>query len=389
MILPPVLRMANLKVLMMGGRRCGKTSALASLFDQMIHGKTNEVLTVCDKTILSSKEGEKQDSLTNKRLELEHFIAKGGNNTFLVDKSPTNSFWDYTLQLQIPGTTKRMDIVFRDSAGEFFDAGGIHHNEVVEFVKDCDVFVVVIDTPYLMAGNKVEAEAANVIDSIHTFLMQIDNQNGRKAKQVIFVPIKCERWVKDGKIDEVISTIENYYSATIQDLKASNKTEISIIPIQTAGDILFADLREPYILFNTITNKQTRCSKISDRLVTLNDGKNHKVADTEILNEDPEGIFIVGGAQTGITRRAAWFNLPNDHKAQYSPYNCEQLPLHIIRFMFNKKKSEAPTGLIAWLANFLFGTITAKDMQDAIDKLSQENLIKDSGEGIKIIKKCF
>ncbi len=381
--------MANLKVLMMGGRRCGKTSALASLFDQMIHGKTNEVLTVCDKTVLEYKEGEQQDSLANKRLKLEHFILNGGNNTFLVDEGPTRHFWDYTLQLQIPGTNKRMDILFRDSAGEFFDAGGVHHNEVVDFVKDCDVFVVVVDTPYLMSGNKIEAEAANVIDSIHTFLMQIDNDKGRKAKQVIFVPIKCEKWVKDGKINEVVNAIETSYSATIRDLKASNKTEISIIPIQTAGDILFADLREPYVLFNTLTNKQFRCSKISDRLVTLHNGKNHKVAEHEILNEDPEGVFVVGGSPTGITRRAAWFNLPCDHKAQYTPYNCEQLPLHIIRFMFNKKKSEAPSGILAWLADFFFGTITAKDMQEALDKLSQENLIKDSGEGIKVIKKCF
>ena len=74
---------------MMGGRRCGKTSALASLFDQMIHGKTNEFLTVCDKTVLEEKDGEKQDSLTGKRLELEHFISKGKNNTFLADKNPT------------------------------------------------------------------------------------------------------------------------------------------------------------------------------------------------------------------------------------------------------------------------------------------------------------
>jgi len=381
--------MANLKVLMMGGRRCGKTSALASLFDQMIHGKTNDVLTVCDKTVLEIKDGEKQESLSNKRLELESFISKGGNNTFLADKGPTYHFWDYILQLQIPGTNKRMDIQFRDSAGEFFDAGGVHHNEVVEFIKDCDVFVVVVDTPYLMAGSKVEAEAANVIDSIHTFLMQIDNQNGRKAKQVIFVPIKCEKWVKEKKIDDVIATIEEKYSATIKDLKASNKTEISIIPIETAGDILFADLRDPYVLFNTLTNKQIKCSKISDRLVTLQDGKNHKLTETEILNEDHEGVFVVGGQPSGITRPSAWFNLPTDHKAAYSPNNCEQLPLHIIRFMFNKKKSEAPSGFLAWLGDILFGTITAKDMQDALDKLSQENLIKDSGEGIKIIKKCF
>lgn len=347
------------------------------------------MLTVCDKTILATKDGERQDSLSNKRLELEHFISKGANNTFLVDAGPTRNYWDYTLQLQIPGTEKRMEIQFRDANGEFFDAGGAHHNEIVEYIRDCDVFVVVIDTPYLMGGEKVVAEAANVIDSIHTFLMQIDNDNGRKAKQVIFVPIKCEKWAKEGALDQVVSTVEKYYEATIKDLKASNKTEISIIPILSAGDILFSDLRDPYILFDSATNKTTKCSKISDRLVTLNNGKNHKVTPTEVLNEDPEGVFVIGGAPTGITRPSAWYHLPTDHKAKYSPYNCEQLPLHIIRFMFNKKKAEAPGGFIGSLLSFLFGTITIGDMQKALDKLSSENLLKDSGDGIKVLKKCF
>lgn len=368
----------------MGGRRCGKTSALASLFFQMIHGKTNEVLTVCDKTVPDPK----LESLTNKRLELEHFISKGGNNTFLVDENPSTYVCDRTLQLQIPGTNKRMDILFRDSPGEYFDAGSFHHNEVVDFIKDCDVFVVVVDTPYLMSGNKIEAEAANVIDSIHTFLMQIDNDKGRHAKQVIFVPIKCEKWAKEGKIDSVIEAVEKFYSATIKDLKASNKTELSIIPIQTAGDIIFSDLRKPYILFNTLNNKQERCAKISDRLVTLHTGKNHKVEDHEIVNVDLEGVFVVGGKPTSIARPSAWYRLPADHKAQYSPYNCEQLPLHIIRFMFNKKKAESWGGILGDLISF-FGGISSKDMQKVLDKLSQENLIKDSGDGIKIIKKCF
>lgn len=381
--------MANLKVLMMGGRRCGKTSALASLFDQMIHGKTNEYLTVCDKTVLETKGGERQDSLSNKRLELEDFITKGKNSTFLVDKGPTPNFWNYVLQLQIPGTDRRMEIEFRDSAGEFFDAGGSHHEQTTEFVKECDVFVVVIDTPYLMAGSKVEAEAANVIDSIHTFLMQIDNQNGRKAKQVIFVPIKCEKWVKEGKIEEVVKVVEDKYSATIKDLKASSKTEISILPIETAGDIIFSELRNPYLLFNTLTNSKKRCSKISDRMVVLADGRNHKVInDYEILNEDPDGVFHIGEQKTEIIRPSAWFQLRNNPKAEYSPHNCEQLPLHIIRFMFNKKKSEAWGGFIGNLISF-FGGMSANDMQIALDGLSQANLIKDSGEGIKILKKCF
>lgn len=383
--------MANLKVLMMGGRRCGKTSALASLFYEMIHGQTNSILTVCDQTVLETKinpktnQSERQDSLSNKRLELENFINKGGNNTFMIDKGPTMNFWDYKLQVKIPGTDKSMTIEFRDSNGEFFEAGGQHHNQTISFIKECDVFIVVVDTPYLMAGTRVEAEAANVIDSIHTFLTQIDNDKGRKAKQVIFVPIKCEKWVKNNEIDRVVDKIKDTYDATIRDLKASNKTEISIIPIQTAGDILFSDLREPYLLFDTRTNQTTKCSRISDRLVILSNGKNKAISDFEILNEDPEGVF----KPAEIVRPTAWFHLRNEPKANYSPHNCEQLPLHIIRFMFNKKKAEAPSGLGGWLASFFFGSITAEDMQKALDSLSRENFIKDTDEGINIIKKCF
>lgn len=381
--------MANLKVLMMGGRRCGKTSALASIFHQMQKGSTNDFLTVSDQTTPERKDAEQKESLVKKRAELKNFIANSKNSTFLADQGPTSHYWTYVLQIQIPGHPDRnMNIEFVDGNGEFFEAGGQHHNETLSFVKECDVFVVVVDTPYLMAGDEVVAESANIIDSIHTFLMQIDSQNGRKAKQVLFVPIKCEKWVKEGRIDDVVKTVEEKYDATIKDLKASNKTEISIIPIETAGDIIFAELKDPYILFNTQNNSQVRCAKISDRLVLLPDGKNRKIMDVEILNDDPEGVFKFGEEVSDIVRPNAWFHLRHEPKATYSPNNCEQLPLHIIRFMFNKKKAEAWGGFIGSLISF-FGGISAQDMQDALDKLSTANLIKDNGEGIKVIKKCF
>lgn len=62
-----------LRVMMMGGRRCGKTSALASIFHEMINNKTvNEQLTVCDRTVLRQKinkygEKEWQESLIGKK----------------------------------------------------------------------------------------------------------------------------------------------------------------------------------------------------------------------------------------------------------------------------------------------------------------------------------
>ena len=55
-----------LKVLMMGGRRCGKTSVLASMFERMSNGVANTYITVTDGTTLKVKDGERQDSLSGK-----------------------------------------------------------------------------------------------------------------------------------------------------------------------------------------------------------------------------------------------------------------------------------------------------------------------------------
>lgn len=77
------------------------------------------------------------------------------------------------------------------------------------------------------------------------------------------------------------------------------------------------------------------------------------------------------------------------YNAKYNPYNCEQVALHIMRFMYRKFANEAPSGISGRLGSFLFGSITVKDMQEYLATLSEANLIKDNVEGIKTIKKCF
>lgn len=81
-----------LKVIMMGGRRCGKTSALASLFEEMKNGQVKDYFTVSDRTVLETKGFETQDSLNDKTLELQNMLEsnKDNSNIFLVDNK-TNS----------------------------------------------------------------------------------------------------------------------------------------------------------------------------------------------------------------------------------------------------------------------------------------------------------
>lgn len=372
--------MESLKVLILGGRQCGKTSLLASIFDSMRHGKTNEFLAACDKTQI---EDQRQHSLLWKRLNLEYFIDKGNNSTFCVKYTPDNCYWNYILELKIPGTNKRMDVEFLDLPGSFLEVGTHHFSYIASRLNEFNVFFVVVDTPFLMADCKAVAESANAINAIQTLLMQIDSQDTRKTKQIIFVPVKCEKWVKDGKIDDVTRKTEEMYSATIRYLMASYNNGIKIIPVETAGDIIFSELKEPYVLINTHTNRHVSCAKISDRVVLFPDGKVHKIAEDETLSVDPCAIFDSGNGVSCNIRMNEWFHLRNEPKAVYSPHNCEQLLLHIIRYEY-LKALRIPCFRVNG-NNVFFGNILLDDIANVLGRLSRDNMIKDSGEGIKIL----
>ncbi len=383
--------MANLKVLMMGGRRCGKTSALASLFDQMKNTpEINKLLTVSDKTILETKYidgiAEKQEALNNKKLELQSFLKKYHSSDFLIDKGPTINFWLYNMQILLAGTSKAMTMEFCDSAGEFFDHGGVHTQETMQYVKDCDVYVIVVDTPYLMCDDDAVVAAANVTDSIHTFLTSIDENtdNKQEAKCVLFVPIKCEKWLHEGKIQEVNEKIKTVYGASINHLQHRSHTEIAIIPIQTAGDIEFSEMRDPYIVVDAIGNVK-KCSKVTDHTVVLSDGCMYQLKSTDQLNPDPEGLFKFDEDSLDIVRPSLWFH--HSSKApKYSPHNCEQIALHILRFMLNKARKNQSNNRFIQFFRAIFGAITVNDLNNTIIELTNRSLIKDIGEGIERIK---
>lgn len=388
--------MANLKVLMMGGRRCGKTSVLSSLFHQMIHtSEIYEILTVADKTILETKEvngvKEIQESLSNKRLELQSFLETDRKGPeFLVDKGPTRHFWNYYMQVSLPGTNKTMNIEFRDSAGEFFDHGGNHTKETLDYLKDCDVFVIVVDTPYLMQNDDAIACAANVTDSIHSFITSIDEFSGDKqgAKLVLFVPMKCEKWIQEEKkigIEDVKRRIYKLYAPTISNLQKRNNTEVSIIPVQTAGDIAFSQMRKAYTVA-TADGKVIKCSKVTDNLVIKSDSEMYYLQEGDILNPDMEAVFKFDDDSLDIERPSAWFR-HTKNPPKYAPKNCEQVALHILRFMFNKARNNQNT---AWFNQFfrsIFGRITFNDLNNTIVELTNSGLIKDTGDGIEIIKR--
>ena len=388
-----------LKVLMMGGRRCGKTSVLASMFERMSNGVANTYITVTDGTTLKVKDGERQDSLSGKIVELEHFLGKSSNKTFLVDANPTRNFWDYSLNLQIPGSDRRMTMLFRDSGGEFFE-GGTQLSETTEsYVEECDVFVVAIDTPYLMGANEdglmdMCTEGINLgvnrIADIKRCLTHIRDNGGKDAKMVIFVPIKCEKWVNEGRVDEVNARIKEVYGPTIQDLSAYEKMSIAIIPILTAGNIIFEEFKEPHTIKLPNYKQPIKCCSLGKETIRLADGKIYRKGEADLLLDDPDAVI----AGTNLLRPHSWYRI-NKADSSFSPKNCEQLPLHILRFMLGKVKEveqKQDDGFFSWLLKKLlsvFGSVDVDEIGEILKKMADDGVIKDDMDGIEYIKRCY
>ena len=68
----------------------------------------------------------------------------------------------------------------------------------------------------------------------------------------------------------------------------------------------------------------------------------------------------------------------------YKPENCDQLALHIWRYIIFKTEIERSHSIIPnWLANFPSMSV----MKELIKRMENDGLIVDSGNGIKHIRK--
>ena len=406
----------GLKVLMMGGKRVGKSSALAAVMDAFITGKSKCFFNAKDKTVLSKIDGEKQTSINTRLSEIKEMLINNSGKTILVDSGRTNKKWDYALELTLPGTSDSMNITFTDINGEFFEGGNQHQESIIELVKEYDVFIVAVDTSFLMeARNKDSKLVSNVVnrkyncvDSIHTFLSHINDDDGTNAKLVIFVPIKCEYWAKRNQLDDVSLALKEEYKTAISALERYKSVQIEILPIQTVGSAEFSkhmkayvfDWVEKFLLFFDV-NKSSKCGLLPSNEVLLSNGIK-KPIESGTLREDMDAVLIPGA---DILRPNSWYKITS---STYAPHNCEQLAYHILEFMLAKvvdakirsaENENALTKIFKELINIgtlglwnklrdIFGGIKLEQIQMAMSLIKSSNLIKKSGEGIVILKKC-
>ena len=170
------------------------------------------------------------------------------------------------------------------------------------------------------------------------------------------------------------------------DLSAYAKMNITILPMLTAGNINFVEFHDA-LIYNSIEGTK-RCCKIDDNKVRTEFGDVEPMMPGETVNEDNEAVI----AGTNLMRPFGWYQITPGNNS-YAPRNCDQLPLHIIRFMLAKlidAEENSYKGFFGSILKFLktvFGTMDIDELKRIIGNMQRNGVIKDKGDGIEIIKR--
>ncbi len=231
----------EINVMMIGGRRCGKTSVLAAMqncFESQLGGFTPFVIGPSDGATL--------DVLEEKRNEVrEYFLRRGEQRTFTPDSNPTLDVSKYPFYIKLKDSSDSIKINFIDIPGEWLENND-HHDTIKALMEQSRILLVAIDTPYLMEEDGLYNDRRNRCFRISEMVKNVgfaDTDKG--AGLILLIPLKCERYLNDGRMEEVSVKAKDAYQQMLQYVKQpGNKGErslcqVAVTPIFTMGGAAF------------------------------------------------------------------------------------------------------------------------------------------------------
>ena len=184
--------------------------------------------------------GRTLDVIEAKRSEMENYLAKASRDEpFIPDSTPTQGDDTYRFNVKIKGKPDVISLDFYDFNGEWLVGGDPHYDDVQEQISRSDVLMIIIDTPYLMEDDGQYNDIRNRCFRITEAIKANFDVNSSVPKMVLFVPIKCERYYDETRMEDVYNKIvsERCYGGLISYLQKC--CEMAITPIQTIGTASF------------------------------------------------------------------------------------------------------------------------------------------------------
>ncbi len=220
-----------MKVCMMGPRAVGKTTILTAIFSD-----TQENLGMSTNLKMLAI-GDTEQELTTKKHLLNSIFANRQQITDRpiagIEASSTVNTFDFEFGLK--GKEPRIDMEIKDFPGEYVVS---KPDEVKGFINDSSAIFLAIDTPHLMEYGGRFCEVKNKPSAIINFFNDcIANLNGEKL--VLLVPLKCEKYFHERRMDEVLQRCQEVYGQLIDMFKKSGKVACAVTPILTLGDVVY------------------------------------------------------------------------------------------------------------------------------------------------------
>lgn len=410
------------KIVMLGGRRAGKSTILASIIEQL-SSETHSDICVFEQVI-----EEDTEALFNKTRELEGIMSpdqfsliepgetfiRPDNAEFIVDMNPSVGIDEYQLRCNL-SYNQSVTLSFYDAPGEAmampnknekdpkgelvfpnpetnvaYNALMDQHNQLKSIIPNTDVFVIVIDTPFLMEATPAQNKIYNRIEEINNLLtanIRFDETlYGLDKKLILFCPVKCEKWIHENKIDSVIKKIKIAYKSLIDKCAQHPDIEMYILPIQTAGNLEFSSFKSAKLLKNESQSLECAYSP-KDNMITLRSGEMMLKEENQKVVSDTRRWYFINGNKIP----SSWYRVIN--QGVFAPKNCEQVAYYILRFLVNKEIAikEAKHKNLTWWEKIKEKILTIwqpsfgellEDYKLMVQKLEDRHLIKINTDGI-------
>lgn len=230
---------ATMKACMMGPRSVGKTTVLTSVFfDSSKSFAHTNLKFVADE--------ETQDLMSTRHIELLHVFDERQS---IQDRpeaglSATNQIHSFRYEFGIKNKKASIELEIKDFPGEFVE-NPLHKDEVSSFVNESNTIIIAIDTPHMMEKGGVYNEAKNKVNIITDFLLR-EFAATEGDKLVLLVPLKCEKYFYEKRIEEVSDAVEKAYGGLIGKIKElyGQRVTCAITPILTMGGVMFDSFDE-------------------------------------------------------------------------------------------------------------------------------------------------
>lgn len=227
----------KMKVCMLGARGVGKTSVITSMYN-------NHKEAVNGTELFLAADSDTSYILDSKREELKKIFSGIHRENELVRESgipgdASESLFTFTYGMNSEKVC--IDLEIRDYPGEYLKA---EPELVADFIKEASAVMIAVDTPCMMEEDGRYHLARNRFDLVSDFLM--NHLSCEEEKLILFVPLKCEKYYKEGRIDEVTARVQKEYKGLIEYLRdrqdlhgLKRKICCAVTPIQTLGDVVF------------------------------------------------------------------------------------------------------------------------------------------------------